>query len=51
MYSQALSLSFSDTSVTEEGSTSAEEGVEKEDGHPGKNSVEKRENVRKHFFT
>lgn len=36
VYSQALSLSFSDTRVTEGGSISEEEGVEKGDGHPGK---------------
>lgn len=48
VYSQALSLSFSDTRVTEGGSTSEEEGVEKGDGHPGKTyPVEKTGSFRK----
>lgn len=48
VYSQALSLSFSDTRVTEGGSISEEEGVEKGDGHPGKTySGEKGGNFRK----
>lgn len=36
VYNQALSLSFSDTRVTEGGSISEDDGVEKGDGHPGK---------------
>lgn len=51
VYSQALSF-FSDTTVTEEGSTSEEEGVEKEDGHPGKTYPgEKTGSLRKKLIT
>lgn len=51
VYSQALSLSFSDTSVTEDGSM-LEDGVEKEDGQPEKTeSGENTRNLGKKTFT
>lgn len=51
VYNQALSLSFSDTRVTEGGSTSEDDGVEKGDGHPGKTyPAENTGGFRKHYL-